>query len=178
MNDSEYKSLVQAAYDGRLLVGVDRIFARKLYTDVPTSAIEEATGEAPYLEKLIVWFTFLASPIAILTSAVVAVLGFRWLALLVVPVAFLWWMFNRSISARGGSSIWFLTLVLIVTVSFHFMNLLHTPWISGFVAILAFALWCDRLLYYAATFFLRAFVLRNQRALEAFGEGVTIRDAG
>jgi len=178
MNDDQYKTLVQSAYDGRLLVGVDRVFARKLYTGMATSAIEEATGEAPYLEKLVVWFAFLASPVAMLGSAVLAAVAFHWWALLIVPVALLWWMFNRSTSVRGGSSIWFLTLALIASVSVHFMNLLAIPRMSGLVAVFAFALWCDRLLYCASTFFLRAFVLRNQRALEAFGEGITIREAG
>jgi hypothetical protein len=70
------------------------------------------------------------------------------------------------------------TLVLIVAVSAHFMNLFANPWMSGFVTAFLFALWCDRLLYCASTFFLRAFVLRNQRALEAFREGITIQEAG
>lgn len=178
MNDNQYKTLVQSAYDGRLLVGVDKVFARKLYTDVATAAIEEATGEAPYLEKLVVWFAFLASPVAMLCSAALAAVAFHWWALLIVPVAFLCWMFNRSMSVRGGSSIWFLTLAMIALVSVHLMNLMATPWMSGFVALFAFAAWCDRLLYCASTFFLRAFVLRNPRALEAFGEGITIREAG
>lgn len=168
---------MQSAYDGRILVGVDRVFARKLYTDMATSAIEEVTGEAPYLEKLVVWFAFLASPLAIVGSAVMAAFAFRWWALLIVPVAFLCWMFNRSMSVRGGSSIWFLSLAVIAAVSAHFMNLLPTV-ISGFVVAFVFAMWCDRLLYWASTVFLRAFVLRNQQALEAFGEGITIREAG
>ncbi len=46
VSDAEYKALVQSAYEGRVLIGVDRIFARRLYTDVATSAIETATGEA------------------------------------------------------------------------------------------------------------------------------------
>lgn len=176
MNDAEYKAFVQSAYQGRLLVGVDRVFARKLYTDVSTSAIEEATGEAPYLEKLVVWFAFLASPLALLGSVVLAAFAFRWWALLVVPLACLWWMFNRSMSVRGGSSIWFLTLAVIAAMTVHFMSLLPSPWMSGFVAAFVFAMWCDRLLCCASTWFLRAFVLRNQRALQAFNEGLTIRE--
>jgi len=178
MNCADYETLVRAAYDGRILIGVDRAFARRLYTDVATSAIKEATGEAPYLEKLVVWFAFVTSPLAIFGSAVSAVFAFRWWAILVVPIAFLWWMVNRSMSSRGGASLWFLTLAVIVAVSVHFMKLLSIPWMSGFVAVFTFAMWCDRLLYCAATVFLRAFVLRNQQALEAFGEGIEIREVG
>jgi len=176
MNDAEYKAFVESACHGRVLVGVDRVFARKLYTDVPLSAIEEATGEAPYLEKLVVWFAFLASPLALLGSAVLAAFAFRWWALLIVPVACIWWILNRSMSVRGGSSIWFLTIAVIVAMSVQVMNLLPSSWMSGFMAAFAFAMWCDRLLYCASTFFLRSFVLRNPQALRAFGEGLTIRD--
>jgi len=42
MDDAEYKELVESAYHGRVLIGVDRIFARKVYTDLPTSTIQEA----------------------------------------------------------------------------------------------------------------------------------------
>ncbi|MFQ5492071.1 MAG: hypothetical protein ACE5GE_15245 [Phycisphaerae bacterium] len=178
MNDTEYKAFVQSAYDGQILVGVDRVFARKLYTDVATSAIEEATGEAPIVAKLVVWFALLASPLAIVSSAVLAAVAFHWWALLIVPVAFFWWILNRGMSARGDSSIWFLTLTVTAAVCVHFMNLLPTLWISGFVAVFAFALWCDRGLYCASTFFLRLFVLRSRRALEAFSEGITIREEG
>lgn len=178
MNEADYKRLVQSAYDGRILIGVDRVFARRLYTDVGLSAIEQATGEAPYLEKLVVWFAFLAAPLAILGSGVMAAVAFRWWAFFIVPVAFLWWMFNRSVSVLEGSSIGFLTLAMIVAVSAHFMNLLPDPWMSGFVATFVFAMWCDRFLYWVSAFFLRAFVLRNQRALEAFREGITIREVG
>jgi len=176
MSHSEYRTFIQAAHEGQILVGVDRVYARKLYTDVPISVIEEATGEAPYAEKLVVWFAFLASPLAIVCSAILAAFAFRWWAFLIIPVAFIWWMFNRSMSARGDSSLWLHTIIVIAAVSVHFANILPTHWMSGFAALFTFALWTDRLLYCSSTFFLRAFVLRNQRAFEAFGEGITIRE--
>lgn len=177
MNEAEYERLVQSAYDDRVLVGIDRAFARRLYTDVATSKIEEATGEAPYLGKLVVWFAFLSSPIAILGSVVLAAYAFHWWALLIIPVTLLWWMFNRSRSVRGDAAMWPYTFFMVVAVSAHFMDLFPSALISGFVTAFVFALWCDRLLYWASTFFLRAFVLRNQRAFEAFRDSITIRAA-
>lgn len=177
MNDADYKALVQAAYNGQIIVGVDRVFARKLYTDVAISTIEKATGEAPYVEKIVVWFAFLASPVAILSSVILAVFAFRWWALLIVPAALLIWMSNASTSARGDSSIWFLTFFLIVAVIINFINLLPIVWMSGFITVFVFALWCHRFLYYSSTFFFRAFILRNQRAFETFNESITIREA-
>lgn len=106
MNEAEYERLVQSAYDDRILVGIDRAFARRLYTDVATSQIEDVTGEAAYLEKLVVWFAFLSSPIAILGSVVLAAYAFHWWTLLIIPGTLLWWMFNRSRSVRGGALMW------------------------------------------------------------------------
>lgn len=176
MDDLDHKRLAQLESEGRILIGVDRTYARKLYTDVPISTIQRETGESPYFEKLVVWFAFLMSPIAILTSAVLAAYTFHWWAVLIVPVSILWWMGNKADSSRGNTHIWLLTLVMATAVSIHFLRLLPTPWMSGFLLVFVFSLWCDRLLYCASTMFLRLFVLRNQRALQAFGEGIIIRE--
>ena len=176
MNDSEYSALVPSANDGRLLIGVDRIFARRLYTETPTSAIEEATGEAPYFEKLVVWSAYIVSPLGMLISAILAAFAFRWWALLVVPMALILSVINSISARRGSSSIWFLNVAVVAAVSVHFLRLAN-PWLSGFIATFAFAMWCKRFLYWVATSFLRAFALRNQRALEAFGEGIRIPKA-
>ena len=46
MDEAEYKELVESAYHGRVLIGVDRVFARKVYTDLPPSTIQEANLHA------------------------------------------------------------------------------------------------------------------------------------
>ena len=176
-DDAEYRRLVESAYAGQTLVGVDREYARKLYMNIATSAIEQATGEAPYLEKLVVWFASLAGPVAFLSSAILAVFAFHGWALIIIPAALLWWLFNYVLSARGGAKIWFLTLLLIATTGVYLAHFLPTPWVSEFVAAFVFAMWCSRLIYCASTAFLRAFVLRNQRALNAFHDGITLQEA-
>lgn len=178
MNDAEYKALVQSAYEGKILIGVDRIFARKVYMEVPAEVIYLLTGESPYFEKFVVWSAFLASPLAICASAIVAGFAFGWWALLVVPVAIVWWIVNRSISTLGRSSMGLVTLFLVTAVSLHFAKVLSNPWKSGFLVLFAIALWSDRLLYCASTTFLRAFVLRNKRAFEAFSDGLVVRESG
>lgn len=177
MNDPEYDAFVQSAKDGHLLIGVDRIFARKLYMEASTSQIEEATGEAPYFEKLVIWLAFVMSPLAMLVSAILAAYAFHWWALLVAPVALTLSVINSLSSRRGSSMIWFLNIVLVATVAVLFLRLVANPFLVGFIATFVFALWCKRFLYWAATWFLRAFVLRNQRALEAFRDGIRIREA-
>ena len=178
MNAADYKAFVQSVYDGRTLVGIDRVFARKLYTNRATSEIKKATGEAPHFAKLVVWFAFLGGPLAMLSSAVVAVLAFEWWALLITPAAFVLWFLNQSMSSRGDASIRTHSLLLVTAVGVHLAGRLLSPGVSSFLALFALALWCSRLLYCASTFFLRAFVMRNHQALEAFAEGISIREAG
>lgn len=177
MNDAEYKAFVESAYDGRVLIGVDRVFARRLYTDLATSRIQEATGEGPYLEKFVVWAAFLAAPISMAGTAVVAAFAFGWWTIVVIPASFVCWLLNKSMSVRAGSTMWFLTLLVVAATGAHFLKVLPSAWVSGFFIFFAMAMWCDRLLYWASTLFLRAFVLRNPRALSAFADGITIREA-
>ena len=43
MNEAEYRQFVQDANVGRILVGVDRLFARRVFTNMSLSAIRQAT---------------------------------------------------------------------------------------------------------------------------------------
>ena len=174
MDNTDHSSLTKLESDGCILIGIDRSYARLLYTDVPIITIQEKTGETPYFEKRVVWFAFLASPFAILISAVLAVYAFHWWAVFIVPVSFLWWMGNKGDSSRGNDTMWLCTLVVVVAAGIHFLSLFPTLWMSGFVLAFTFALWCDRLLYRASSLLLRCFVLRNKKAFQAFSEGITI----
>jgi hypothetical protein len=142
------------------------------------SAFQQTTGESPYFEKTVTMFAFVAQYLAIFGVAVLACFAFRWWVFLVVPVAIIVWFYNMSMSTMGGASIRLHNIALIVALAIHFLKVLPNPKTSGFIAVYIFSLWCSRFLYHAATHFLRAFVLRNPRALEAFGEAITLREAG
>lgn len=175
MDQHEYEAFVAAARGGSVRIGIDRVFARRLYTNVPGSVILEATGETPLVEKSVVWSAMAGSPLLVLGSAAAASFAFGWWAAAVVPLTLAWWLLNKSLSVRGGAKLWPLTVCVVVATAVHFFAPISDPWASGFIVLFALALWSDRLVYSAATFFLRAFVLRNRRALEAFSEGFTIR---
>ena len=176
MDETEYRQFVQDVNAGRIMIGVDRPFARKVYTKMSFSAIQQATGETPFIEKAVVLFAFVAQAIAILGAFVLAVFAFRWWAFLVIPVVAILWFYNMSRSSMGGASIRIHTVALIGALIIHFLKVLPNPWMSEFLIVFVFALWCSRLVYNASTFLLRECVLRNPRALEAFEEGITIRE--
>jgi hypothetical protein len=101
----EHKEVILLEEQGKLLIGVDRVMARKFYTDIPISKIEEETGEAPYFEKAIVWFAFLLGPIALISSIILSFIAFGWwgiLGLVLCPI--LYFMYSSS-SVLGGSQL-------------------------------------------------------------------------
>jgi hypothetical protein len=153
MTEAEYQQLVKDAYRGGTLIGVDRGFARKLYTDVSTAKIRELTGETPYVGKAVVWFAFLGGPLFALTSFVLAGIVFRWWALAVIPVCFVVWFSYKGISSSGGARMFSISLALAAAVGAYLANVIPNRVAALFAVSFLLALWCERLLYCAATFF-------------------------
>ena len=175
MNDTEHKELVKLAEAGKILIGVDRGAARKLFTDVPLSTIQEMTGETPYFEKTLVMSAFMLGPVALITSVVLAFIAFGWwglIPLLLCPIVYL--LYQGSSSA-GGASLSLITAFVVVAGLVHFFGNFNAPWSTGFVAVFLFSLWCVRFVYSGATFMYRAFTVRNRKAFEFLSPGLSIK---
>jgi hypothetical protein len=171
----EHKEVIALEAQGKLLIGVDRAMARKFYTDIPISKIEEETGEAPYFEKAIIWFAFLFGPIALISSIIFGFVAFGWwgiICLVLCPI--IYFMYSSS-SVVGGSQLIGITVLLLISLAVHFLANFNFPWITGFASTYLFSLWCVRLLYCSSTFLLRAFVLRNAKAFEWLSEYLVIK---
>lgn len=177
MTESEYKTFVEQAYSGALMIGIDRSVARKFYTDIPLSKIVEETGEAPYFEKMVVWFAFLSAPISLLGSFVLSVLAFYWWAALAIPLSMLIYSIFSGQSSMPRGGMLGISVLLALAIGSLFTHLFASPFTPWYFAVATFSLWASRLLYSTSTAFLRAFVLRNQRALEFVGEHIHIREA-
>lgn len=177
MTEEEYKGFVAKVNSGEFLIGIDRAIARKFYTDISLVKIEEETGEAPYFEKMVVWFAFLAAPIALFASFALSVLAFRWWAIIAVPlsgVVYFWFSGQSSMPGRGMLGITILLALAVGSLFTEFFTSRFAPW---YLFAVVFAFWASRLVYCAATTLLRGFVLRNQRALEFMIEHIHIREA-
>jgi hypothetical protein len=175
MTDKEYKDLVGQVNSGALLVGVDRAVARRFYTDVSLSRIEEETGEAPYLEKMVIWLAYLTSPISLLASVVLSILAFSWWAVLAIPASvgiYLFWAGQSSMPQRGMLVV---SILLAVAIGSLFMPFFTSPFICWYLIAMVYALWSSRLTYCAATTSLLGFVLRNQRAFEYMAEDIRVK---
>lgn len=153
MTEDEYKEFVAQANSGALLIGVDRAVARKLYADIPLSRIQEETGEAPYFEKMVVWFAWLSAPLALLASFVLSVLAFRWWTALAIPLSVVvYFVFSgqSSMPRRGMLGISILLALAVGSLFTDFFTSRLAPWY--FIAVV-FSFWASRLVYSAATAF-------------------------
>ena len=122
MTEDEYKAFVAHAKSGTLLIGIDRAFARRFYTDVPLTRIKEETGEAPYFEKIVVWFAFISAPIALLASFILSVLAFRWWAVLAIPLSAIVYFGFAGDSSRGQTRMLGVSIVLALAIASLFTN--------------------------------------------------------
>lgn len=167
--------MIEFEAQGKLLIGIDRVMARKFYMDIPLSKIKEETGEAPYTEKIIVWGAFFFAFISLISSIVLSFYAFNWwgiICLVLCPISFLQYF---SLSARGDSKSIGITLILLISLSIHYFAHLNMFWVTLFVCVFLFSLWCIRVLYCSATMLLRCFVIRNRRAFEYLSSYLTIR---
>jgi hypothetical protein len=80
MTDDEYQALLARVYSGQVLVGIDRTAARSFFSEVPISLIKDKTGEAPYLQKIIVVGAQFLGQALLLVSFVFAIFAFSWWA--------------------------------------------------------------------------------------------------
>ena len=175
MNDTEHTELVKLAEAGKILIGVDRAIARKLFTEVPLSRILEMTGEVPYFEKTLVMSAFILGPVALITSVFVAFLAFGWwglIPLLLCPVVYILY---QSSSSLGGAGLSLITVFVVVAGLAHLFGNFNEPWSTRFITVFLFSLWCARLVYSGATFMYRAFAIRNRKAFEFLSPGLSIK---
>lgn len=176
MTKEEHLQIIREESDGNLLIGIDRSFARRFYTDVTIRVVEEQTGETPYVEKCIVFGCLIASPLCLLTAAVLSVRYFAWWSVLIIPVGAVSWLLYFGTSSVGTTRIVGISILTVVVIA---LQVLHPfAWsFTPFLLVLALAFWLNRFMYVAATFFLRAFVIRNHRAFALVHENLTLKRA-
>lgn len=149
--------------------------ARRFYTDIPIKKIKEETGEAPYFEKLIVWFAFLFGPISLMTSLIIGFLAFNWWGIIcLIFCPFIYFAYSSS-SVRGNSRMTGISILLVISACIYFFKVFDVPKIAGFITVFVLSLWCIRFLYCSSTFLLRNFVIRNEKAYQYLLQHLKIR---
>jgi hypothetical protein len=162
----DHNDFIKLEEQGQLLIGIDRVMARKFYTDIPICEIEEQTGEAPYFEKAIIWFAFLSGPISLISSIFLLIFAIGWWGILGLVLFPVFYVMYSSCSVLGNSRLLGITILLFICVIFNFFANFNYPGITVAISVFIFSLWCVRLLYCSSSFLLRAFVIRNVRAYE------------
>lgn len=176
MGHLTHSELVNQEQQGKLLIGIDRPFARRFYTETPIATVLAETGEAPYFEKHTTFSVFFGGPLLLLSACISAAMFFAWWAALAIPVFLFIWIGFHSASSDGRSGSIGISIVLISFLILSFTSLLPLSFAVTFSLFLA-SLWCSRVLYLASTVFLRCFILRNARAFEILRNAITLKDS-
>ncbi len=170
-----YDKLIELEKNGKALIGVDRVMARQFYIHVPIDKIEKETGEAPYIEKIIVFSAFVLGPLSLLSSIVLGFWIFNWwgiISLIVFPIIYFWYF---STSVRGGAKMIWVSAELIVLACIYFFKIVDAHQVTGLLTAFVLSLWFVRLLYCSSTIFLRGFVIRNERAYQYLSSYLEIK---
>lgn len=176
LNDPEHAAIVARESRGQLAIGVDRVFARRFYTDVPIREIEQQAGEAAYLEKLIIFTAFIGSPVVLLAASALAVFLLHWWAALAIPAGLLSWVLYKLRSPLGHSSLTPASVLLVLLTTASVLDIGSLRPILAVGAAYILSLWLDRLVYIASTVLLRAFVIRNSKAFTWLKQHLVIRE--
>jgi len=125
-----HKNLVELEKEGKILIGIDRVMARRFYTDIPAKKIKEETGEAPYFEKIIVWLAFLFGPISLLATIILGFWFFNWWGIICLIFCPLVYFAYSSSSVRGDSKMTGISILLFTSACIHFLKVFDIPKIA------------------------------------------------
>ena len=178
MTAEEHAKLIELYSQDKCLLGIDRAFSRRFYTDIPLSVIEQNTGERCYFEKGLVMLVFIGGWLAILGTFIFSVIVFKWWSLLLILAGALFWFVYMPMSSRGTARLWPVSIFLAVTIIVYLLDFLRDD-VALVLLTFLLALWCARFVYVGSALFLRAFVVRNFRAFnfvsELAGDNMVVR---
>jgi hypothetical protein len=160
--------------EGSPIIGIDRGKAWRFFVETPIEEIAKVTGESPYLEKGIVQSAMVLGPIALLTSVGLSFAALGWMGLVCLVFFPLAYLVYGVYSARGGSRLFGITVLLLISTSVHNYGNLGHSWMTAAITFFLLSLWCIRFVFCSSTFFLRAFIVRNSNARAWLSDWIVI----
>jgi len=150
-------------------IGIDRIFARKLFTSTRLDEIEEEIGESLRVIKTVSLVAFVGAPLLILVSCALFIKSFGWWAFIGAPALFFIWLYYKSLSARGGAGLGPISYI-VIAVLINTLFGISAVWEFELFFLLPFVigLWLERFLYCYTTSQTRNLIVRNSKAFEMF----------
>ena len=124
-----------------------------------------------------VFGAFVGGPVSLLASFAMAVLAFNWWAALAIPVSIVIYVVLAGVSSMPKQGMARLSVLLILALLGCYLNWFPSNYVGWYVLLVSFALWNARLVYAAATYFIRGFVVRNRRAYEFLAPHIHLREA-
>lgn len=174
MNSEELQQIIAQENAGQVRIGVDRVLARRFFTNGSLAKIREHTGDAPTAEKAIVFSLWVTSFILLVGSVVVSFIAFAWWGLAAALICPIVYFSFASMSVLGHTGLVGISAVLVVALIAPIAGKLSVA--AGlFIVLFVLSLWCIQFVYVASTSFYRVYALRSPKHYELLAPGIHIR---
>jgi hypothetical protein len=159
-----YDEMLSQVEDGRLLMGVDSVFARRFYTDLTNSQREQEVGNAQANQSNTIRLFLGLESLAFLTAAVASCFAFHWWSALIIPGLVVLLFFWKSTASVGRPS--FVPSLCLIALSWGIAFYFHEHGTAFVVVLVAAPLphLFSRLVYRTAADFLRQLAKGSSRA--------------
>ncbi|HVZ00962.1 MAG TPA: hypothetical protein VHA35_15755 [Dongiaceae bacterium] len=171
----EHQEFQKKAYADKLVVGVDRIFARRFYTNTSVQKMRSLTGEPVPIAKAAVMLAFIIGPLLVVAASVLTFMGLEWWGLLAVPAGIVVYIYYQGLSVLGRSRLTPISIITMAAIAVSPFGILPVR-IAESLCCFSAALWCGRFQYVGSTFFVRALIIRNVKAFNALEGELVIRE--
>jgi len=163
-----YQEFSELARSGRILVGIDPAVARKFYTNSDPRWLEEQLGESMWLERLTVKSFWLLDFGTLIAGIVITVLVLKWFSVIAVPLMVVAWFFLGGLASVGRQRLTGAFAAVAVCLLLGYLQ--RQSAVGIWFSVLPWPYFFARLTYWTETRYLRALVVRNERAFRLLRE--------
>lgn len=140
-----------------------REVARQFFLRIRNAEVKQTTGKSIVFQKLLIWFTSVASPIVFVASLVFFWLGHSaWEAALILPIAGICWTVIYGLASTQGG--WLIGTIPLIIAASPLVNSSGTA--TDPVTLFVLALWLQRTSYLLAHQWLMSIVMDHYDAFE------------
>ena len=171
ISEPEFEELKDNHRKGHVNITLPREVARQFFLRIKSAEVKQTTGKSIALQKLLVWFCSIASPLVFVASMIYfAVSHSAWEASLILPIAGICWTVIYGLtSAQGGWLVGSVPLLIVATPIGTGNATLTDP-----VFLFVLSIWLQRASYLLPTQWLLGIVLSNFDAFEMMEEHLEI----
>ena len=171
ITEAEFGQLQQDHRRGAVEVSLSREVARTFFLRITNAEVKNTTGKSILLQKLIVWFSCLASPFAFVASMAFFLTDHSaWEATLILPIAGICWTVIYGLTSNMGG--WLVGTFPLVIAASPLIN--ETGTLTDPILLFVLSIWLQRASYLLSESWLMSIVMNHYEAFEMMEEHLQI----